>query len=96
MRDFRPILNILGLLLCIESIALLGNEYIAALAAESDFNWREWKGSIKKIDKLSILEPELSRQEMLSIIRAAHTSSFPVKIVCNDLEFVFTRDLLCQ
>tara|TARA_X000000950_G_C13879356_1_gene646226 strand:- start:1408 stop:2100 length:693 start_codon:yes stop_codon:yes gene_type:complete len=80
----------------IESIALLGNEYIATLAAESEFNWREWKGSIKQIDKLSILAPELSRKEMLSIIRAAHTSSFPVKMVCNDLEFVFARDLLCQ
>ena len=80
----------------IESIALFGNDYIATLAAESDLSWTERKSSIKQIDRLSILKPELSRKEMLSIIRAAHTSSFPVKLVCNDLEFVFKGDLLCQ
>ena len=36
---------------------------------------------------------QMSR-EMLKIIRAVHTKQFPAKIVINDLEFNFNRDLL--
>ena len=80
----------------VESIASLGNDYISTLAAESELSWTERKSSIKQIDKLSILTPELSRKEMLLIIRAAHTPSFPVKLVCNNLEFIFEGDLSCK
>ena len=40
MRDFRPILNILGLLLCIESIALLVPMFFDLINNNND--WRQF------------------------------------------------------
>lgn len=77
-----------------EAIALNGNSAIESLALSTDTKWREWHGTIKQIDKISILSIQLNRGEMLKVIRAVHTKQFPAKVVINDLEFNFNRDLL--
>ena len=78
----------------IKKIMLNGLSSFNYLDSDKEIKWRKWKGSIKQIDQLSTLDFELSRSDMLKIIRAVHTPEFPAKIIINGLEFHFYRDIL--
>ena len=78
----------------IEKIMINGLSAFESFDSDNQIKWRKWRGTIKQIDKLSILDIELGRADMLRIIRAVHTPEFPAKIVINDLEFNFNRDVI--
>jgi len=89
----RTHLKLLDLALdIIDQIAIDGRDAINDLLVKNSASWSGRQGRISEIDSLSRLTPDMCLNKMRSIIRAAHTDNFPVKMIVNGLEFVFQAD----
>jgi len=55
----------------------------------SKFLWSKKKRTIKEVDDLSVIYPNISKNEILKRIRSFHTSKFPLSVYLNGYKFTY-------
>ena len=91
----RTHVNLLDLFFdVISGIAINGKYFIDnSLKNSTNEKWSGLKRKIKDLNNLSIVDKNISENELKKLIRATYTENFPTKIILHGYEFLLKSDV---